>query len=335
MYVLSIVFHSRADRADRLESCVSSLIRCAVCLDTFAEPVSLSCLHTFCLKCLEKVYENSGKPTALTCPTCRHSSLVPQTGVSGFPHNFIVDNLIGANKSMLEYCKQHANLLAVEFCLDCNTLLCETCIENHPLRHDTRSIKDTVAHFHQQLDDSAGKLRDFGRFEDHAIKLEREKNVITAKLNGFKKCITNRGLKMKRAIDKHVDLLLKRVTRIETKTLQDIERRMVLLAAPKSELRNIKSVAKELKTSSRLSELSSAIADLETRVQKLADELSSVVIEEYVCPDVHFEPVTPQQLLDVFNFRKNCIGFISVKVQNKGIHLKLTLYLFSSNSFVE
>ena len=314
------MFSTRRDnRADRLESCISSLIKCAVCLETFAEPVSLSCLHTFCLKCIEKVHENSGKPVAIVCPTCRQQSTVPQTGVSGFPHNFIVDNLIGANKSMLEYCKQHANELAVEFCFSCNALLCEACIENHPLRHDSKSIKDAVAHFHQQLDDSAGKLCDLGRFEDHAVMLEREKNVITTKMNDFKTRITNRGLKLRRAIDKHVDLLLKRVSRVEKKTLQDIERRLVQLAAPKSELLSIKSGARELKTSSKLSELQSAVSDLEARVQKLTNELSSVVLEDYVCPDVHFEPVALQQVLDMFNFRKNCIGSVSVKVKNKGI----------------
>ena len=42
---------------------------CAVCLDVFAEPVSLACGHTFCRHCLAASLE-----LAALCPTCRAPS---------------------------------------------------------------------------------------------------------------------------------------------------------------------------------------------------------------------------------------------------------------------
>ena len=46
---------------------VGKELECSVCLENFQTPKLLSCMHTFCEGCIEKLIENQ----AITCPECR------------------------------------------------------------------------------------------------------------------------------------------------------------------------------------------------------------------------------------------------------------------------
>ena len=57
----------------------------------------LPCQHSFCLKnCLENLVDGSSstKNPVLMCPLCREIFDVPINGVSGFPNNYILQNLL-------------------------------------------------------------------------------------------------------------------------------------------------------------------------------------------------------------------------------------------------
>uniref|UniRef100_A0A8C4QHI4 Uncharacterized protein n=1 Tax=Eptatretus burgeri TaxID=7764 RepID=A0A8C4QHI4_EPTBU len=44
---------------------------CVVCMEIFADPVTLNCGHTFCLRCIESVWDNRREDSGFCCPTCR------------------------------------------------------------------------------------------------------------------------------------------------------------------------------------------------------------------------------------------------------------------------
>ncbi|NWY34703.1 TRI27 protein, partial [Pheucticus melanocephalus] len=44
---------------------------CAICLDYFADPVSIGCGHNFCRGCISRLWARG--PAAFTCPQCRKS----------------------------------------------------------------------------------------------------------------------------------------------------------------------------------------------------------------------------------------------------------------------
>ena len=71
---------------------------CSVCFEPFDDqnicPRILSCGHTFCTGCLERVLPADDK---IPCPTCRVEVNVPQAGVAGLPKNFALLNIINAN----------------------------------------------------------------------------------------------------------------------------------------------------------------------------------------------------------------------------------------------
>uniref|UniRef100_A0A3Q2NXY5 RING-type domain-containing protein n=1 Tax=Fundulus heteroclitus TaxID=8078 RepID=A0A3Q2NXY5_FUNHE len=46
-------------------------LSCHVCSETFRDPVSLSCNHSFCSSCLQKFWEQAGNKN---CPVCKRKS---------------------------------------------------------------------------------------------------------------------------------------------------------------------------------------------------------------------------------------------------------------------
>ena len=49
---------------------LKSLLECSICLETFEEPRTLPCLHSFCKKCLENFVDGK-RDSELNCPVCR------------------------------------------------------------------------------------------------------------------------------------------------------------------------------------------------------------------------------------------------------------------------
>jgi len=239
--------------------------------------------------------------------------------VSGFPHNFIVQSLAIVNENTSKYCERHTDEIALKFCFDCNCLLCDICASNHPLGHNERSIKDADAYYNQQIDEVVGELLDFMPFKNYTRQLRNHECMFHHNVESVKQDIIERGRIMKNAIDRHVKLLVKGVTDHETEISKEFCNKSASVQTAKHQLRNLKAATKELKTAMQLNELSSAIANIDTMIKNLKDELSRVDFEIPQWPEIHFEPIAGQQLFNVFNFQKNCLGSLSVIVPDKGI----------------
>ena len=96
-----------------IPSCIGDYLNCPVCLEPFDEPKVLSCLHSFCSKCLHNMLQKQtqvyrqrlhGAPplrsqAILSCPVCRKRSSLPTDGISGFPDNFLIKNLLDSFES--------------------------------------------------------------------------------------------------------------------------------------------------------------------------------------------------------------------------------------------
>lgn len=121
-------------------------LTCKICLDGFTNPKSLNCLHTFCEECIEShansegSYKKYSDYREFTCPLCRKRTTLPLGGVKKLPDNFLVSSLtevIDRQKpSKFPFCdicklvnKRHRD--ASSKCLDCNKLLCKSCVDQH------------------------------------------------------------------------------------------------------------------------------------------------------------------------------------------------------------
>ncbi|XP_033842518.1 zinc-binding protein A33-like [Periophthalmus magnuspinnatus] len=61
------------------EAEVTHFLTCSICLDTFTEPVSLGCHHSFCRTCLQKTWAQEKEKK---CPVCRRKSSKSDPGVN-------------------------------------------------------------------------------------------------------------------------------------------------------------------------------------------------------------------------------------------------------------
>lgn len=124
----------------------TQLTTCNACSNTFREPKLLSCMDTFCYKCLDELlYKQSQVRGSVICPTCGESTTIPDNGLRGLPDNSFATTLIKINKLNEEQknrttaCSACSRLpigttelsVAVVFCVVCEDKLCKACSDAH------------------------------------------------------------------------------------------------------------------------------------------------------------------------------------------------------------
>ena len=127
---------------------VTAQLKCSICLDTFTNAKLLPCFHSFCKKCLERLVVQDRDGHTLCCPTCRRTTLLPPTGVSGLQTDFHAEHLFEIQdmlsktkepqKMRCEKCDKHN---ATGFCCDCGQFVCNKCTEIHQIWKEFKTHK--------------------------------------------------------------------------------------------------------------------------------------------------------------------------------------------------
>ena len=133
----------------------SDLLMCPVCLETFREPRTLNCLHSFCCKCLEQC--RRGYRRELACPVCKKITLLPSNGIQGLQHDFRIQqirDILSSNiasrpaspptsplqsedeqPSLSKFCdmckSQQQRTMAEHHCVQCCIYFCKQCLDKH------------------------------------------------------------------------------------------------------------------------------------------------------------------------------------------------------------
>ena len=116
-------------------------LTCPICLEHLTNPKTLPCLHSFCQHCLLAVpleLVESAK-YLITCPSCRSSCEVPETGVAGLTTAFLVNNLIEVYGLLKKVsvpggdvsCDNCEKSNAIRYCKECSLLYCQECLHYH------------------------------------------------------------------------------------------------------------------------------------------------------------------------------------------------------------
>ena len=114
-------------------------LECSICLDTYNEPKTISCLHTFCCQCLENHARASHKQGKFRCPECQAQIDLPEGNrfkslPSSFFHNSLLSLLAvrrtcdGSNITC-SHCKK--NNSQMHYCFDCGRFMCPDCYNAH------------------------------------------------------------------------------------------------------------------------------------------------------------------------------------------------------------
>ncbi|XP_041050159.1 E3 ubiquitin-protein ligase TRIM8-like [Carcharodon carcharias] len=109
-------------------------LTCAVCLQVYQDPVILPCQHSFCLKCIERVWAHTAGPGRFECPQCRRK-FNPRPSLE---RNLTLCNIVEkynhsqppAGHVVCDYCYSNPNP-AVKTCLKCEISLCSLHLKPH------------------------------------------------------------------------------------------------------------------------------------------------------------------------------------------------------------
>ncbi|XP_020566724.1 RING finger protein 186-like [Oryzias latipes] len=84
------------------DSSVPEDFECKVCFNYFDLdrhiPKLLSCSHTFCRECLEKLHSLEGRGWRIGCPVCRHRTPVREYQIQNLPDNVLLTDLLPITK---------------------------------------------------------------------------------------------------------------------------------------------------------------------------------------------------------------------------------------------
>lgn len=112
-------------------------VSCSVCMNTFTNPKTLSCLHSFCLHCLMGIQRTSGRHDMITCPECRRESTISSGNLDALPTNFRINSLLDVlaikqcdfTEAKCGNCDKKSSHSF--YCFKCFAFWCEDCITLH------------------------------------------------------------------------------------------------------------------------------------------------------------------------------------------------------------
>ncbi|XP_036000098.1 nuclear factor 7, brain-like [Fundulus heteroclitus] len=145
---------------------LESYLSCHVCSETFRDPVSLSCNHSFCSSCLQKFWEQAGNKN---CPICKRRSSKEDPGVN-FTLKELADSFTGKQKSGSSEVEKGAKQLMVVcskhqedpklFCEDEQRAVCPVCEFSLHQSHKVVPIEQAVSELKEQLRSDLKSLQD-------------------------------------------------------------------------------------------------------------------------------------------------------------------------------
>ncbi|XP_071339885.1 nuclear factor 7, brain-like [Trachinotus anak] len=143
-----------------------SYLSCHVCSETFRDPVSLSCNHSFCSSCLKKFWE---KAKNKNCPSCKRECSKEWHNVN-FTLKELSDSFAGRHKtepSEIEkgekkvevVCSKHLEEPKL-FCENEKRAVCPVCEFSHHPNHKVVPVEQAVSDLKEQLKSDLKSLQD-------------------------------------------------------------------------------------------------------------------------------------------------------------------------------
>ena len=116
-------------------------VTCSICLDTYTEPKTIACLHTFCLRCLEEHALKTQRQGQFRCPDCQAQVNIPEGNCfDNLPTGFLQNSLLSllavrqsgdGSQISCGICKKKS--AEISYCFACEKLLCRDCANTHEL----------------------------------------------------------------------------------------------------------------------------------------------------------------------------------------------------------
>ncbi|XP_034548932.1 nuclear factor 7, brain-like [Notolabrus celidotus] len=145
---------------------LESYLNCYVCAETFTDPVSLSCNHSFCSSCLQKFWEQTENKN---CPICKRKSSkehpIVNFGLKELCDLFSGRLKVGSSetekreKKVEVVCSKHQEEPRL-FCKDEQRAVCPVCDFPHHVGHTVVPVDQAVSELKEQLKPDLKSLQD-------------------------------------------------------------------------------------------------------------------------------------------------------------------------------
>ena len=140
-------------------------LECSICLETYNEPKTISCLHTFCCQCLENHARASHRQGKFRCPECQAQIDLPEGNLfDSLPNSFFHNSLLsllavrrtgdGSNITCSQCKKNNSQMY---YCFDCGNFMCPDCYNAHEMLsksfegHKVTPVKEFKAEDYEAL----------------------------------------------------------------------------------------------------------------------------------------------------------------------------------------
>ncbi|XP_074494591.1 nuclear factor 7, brain-like [Sebastes fasciatus] len=169
---------------------VGSFLNCHVCSETFRDPVSLSCNHSFCSSCLKKFWEQAENKN---CPICKRKSskghLDVNFALKELSDSFAERQKAGSSetekeeKKVMVVCSKHQEETKL-FCKDEERALCPVCEFSLHQGHKVVPIEQAVSDLKsdlKSLQDKRDKHKQVEKKYDEMVKHSKKQLLSTEK----------------------------------------------------------------------------------------------------------------------------------------------------------
>ena len=152
--------------------------KCPICRESFTDPRSLPCIHTFCCECISQCITTANKRPndQMTCPMCRKDFSVPEGGGAGLPKNIFMVHTLDIKKLFstiseemaCEVCETGSR--AVKLCTTCLQKICEECCKSHQKIRTTQNHRlYNLKRSSEEPDEVAKMMSSFCKEHDERI----------------------------------------------------------------------------------------------------------------------------------------------------------------------
>ncbi|XP_030593713.1 zinc-binding protein A33-like [Archocentrus centrarchus] len=142
---------------------IENFLSCHVCSETFRDPVSLSCSHSFCSSCLQKFWEQAKNKN---CPICKRRSSKDEPSIN-LSLKELADSFAKRQSDSSPEEKQREEVVCEKhpevpywFCVDEDRAVCPVCEFSLHHGHKVVPVEEAVSDLKEQLKSALKSLQD-------------------------------------------------------------------------------------------------------------------------------------------------------------------------------
>ena len=295
----------------------TDLTICPVCKEMYDNPKSLPCLHAFCLRCLQQVCRGKVPEDEASCPVCRREFQIPQDGVGGLQHHFLVQQLVDKEQERIRsqgsYCDKHSSREVEVYCYECKQNICLKCLIVEHRNHNTGEIPVVADQFRLRMNnDDQQVLSTISALREQSGQKKQEETVFLSDVEQVKKKILAVGDVIKQSVDSQVNDLL---TDLQLAIYESAAQAMSVRETYQEALVPMESFhaeSRELLDKGRPCDITRAACELHDRVTELLNNDVKSVTVKYDPPHVTFTPADVTQVKYL-----NLIGKLTVRTEEE------------------